>query len=477
MLHQLALILLLARAPAEPAQAVADPRVKPGARFVVPFPTLPQTLGSKASELHVFIPKKYDPRRKHPLFVWLNGGEGNPGINTGPVGEDHFVVISMPLYKVSGKGAVAVLDPDGELIWSCYRTMLAELERIVPNVHPEARVIGGFSNGANTTAVLLNQIKEFPDHFKGYLLWEGGNMLVPSKTLAGDSLFVLYGETSLGKQGESIASAATRAGADAEFSEMKGVGHDAPARFHPDIRSWIDRKVLYKELPDHMRVLQDSVKKGRWPDAVRLHGLVRGVLIDDARSEIKAAQEAFEKISAAGDEASRKLPGPEPSRATLEKWKKFVEDWQGFPCSGNPRDACEKWASGELKEILNQPDSSRGKALRKFADAWTGFQARSAALAALDEIGAGALEAILTGQKGAALVSQLQKFAREYDGTSSAARALAKLQEIRETQAAAILERIKAIPGAPDRKRAMQDFLQAFEGTRAATEARRLLQP
>ena len=46
-----------------------DPRVKPGQSFVVPFPGLPQTLGGKPSELHVYIPRKYDPARKHPLLL------------------------------------------------------------------------------------------------------------------------------------------------------------------------------------------------------------------------------------------------------------------------------------------------------------------------------------------------------------------------------------------------------------------------
>src|SRR5207247_6358841 len=125
------------------------------------------------------------------------------------------------------------------LIWSCYRTMLAELERIVPNVHADARVVAGFSNGANCQAVLLNRAKEFRDAFKGFVLWEGGNMLDAFKGLSGKSLFVLYGEKSLGKYGMPIAASASKAGADADFVEMKGVGHDAPASYNPQVRDWI----------------------------------------------------------------------------------------------------------------------------------------------------------------------------------------------------------------------------------------------
>jgi hypothetical protein len=398
----------------------ADPRVKPGARFVVPFPSLPKTLASANSELHVYIPTKYDPRKKHPLFVWLNGGVGNPGCNAGPVGNEHFVVASMPLYKVKEKGAVPVLDEDAELVWSCYKVMLAELERIVPNLHPENRVIGGFSNGANTTAALLNRSKEFPQRFKGYLLWEGGNFLSDVNNLGSDALFVVYGEKSLGKQGRPIVDAANQAGADADFLEMKGVGHASPPEFHPQIRDWVARKVLYKELPDLLRLLRDAVKKSRWPEAVRACVRAADLLFDDARPEARELQEAREKIAAAGEQAVAKLPGAEPTKSTLETWKKFALDWASFPCADKPREACERAAAVALADIPAQPESTRVRALRRFAEDWEGFAARSTAFAALDEIAAKSLDAILANEKGNGLRSKLTKLAADYAGTASA---------------------------------------------------------
>ena len=42
-------------------------------------------------------------------------------------------------------------------MWSLYKTMLAKLDQTVPNIDPAHRVLGGFSNGAHTTAGLIDQ--------------------------------------------------------------------------------------------------------------------------------------------------------------------------------------------------------------------------------------------------------------------------------------------------------------------------------
>src|SRR5262245_32810714 len=118
------LVLFLGLVVQDPAP---DPRVKPGEGFILPFPGLPQTLGKRPSELHVRFPRKYDPKKKFPMLLWINGGNGDPGVNP-IVGEDGWILVSLPLYKVNPASTPAVMNEDAALIWSCYRTMLAELE-------------------------------------------------------------------------------------------------------------------------------------------------------------------------------------------------------------------------------------------------------------------------------------------------------------------------------------------------------------
>jgi hypothetical protein len=467
-------VACLAAAPGATQQTGLDPRIKPGQSFVVPFPGLPKTLANAPSELHIYIPKKYDLSRKHPLFVWLNGGAGGPGIRTGPVGEDHFVVVSMPLYKVNPAAGLLLTAEDSGLIWSCHKQMLAEVERLVPNISPELRVIGGFSNGANCQAVLLNRVREFADAFKGFLLWEGGNMLDNFKVLSGKSLFVLYGQNSLGKYGAPIAASAQKAGADAEFFEMKGVGHDAPASFDPKVHDWIDRKVIYRDLPDAFRAMNASLGRSRWAEAVSLYNRVSAMLLDESREEFPKTQEAHQKLCLAAQDAAAKLPGSEPTKQTITLWKKFVSDWSPCPPTDKIRSACSAFGEAELKDVLLEAETGRARALRKFLDEWSGYAVRASAIAALEELAGKELGTLMEKHKGPALLGPLQKFTHDYTFTPSAQKALDRIQDIREDQASTLLAQIKQMSNAADRKRAAQDLIRNYDGTRAAIEAREI---
>lgn len=76
--------LLLAvpwRAPADGAA----PALTPGSSFTVQFPDMPPTLAEMQdpkgipATMAVSLPADYDPQRKHPLLVFLYGGNGGRG--------------------------------------------------------------------------------------------------------------------------------------------------------------------------------------------------------------------------------------------------------------------------------------------------------------------------------------------------------------------------------------------------------------
>ena len=68
---------------------VRNSDLKPGARLILKFPELPQSLyamqsGKEATtQLYVALPENYSPDRKYPLFVFLYGGHGGPGAGPG----------------------------------------------------------------------------------------------------------------------------------------------------------------------------------------------------------------------------------------------------------------------------------------------------------------------------------------------------------------------------------------------------------
>ena len=56
-----------------------DPRIKAGNEFTIEYPDMPKTLAYKGAKMWIHLPDDYDPKRLHPLFLWYNGGDGQPG--------------------------------------------------------------------------------------------------------------------------------------------------------------------------------------------------------------------------------------------------------------------------------------------------------------------------------------------------------------------------------------------------------------
>jgi hypothetical protein len=124
---------------AEPA-----PKLTPGSTSTITFPEMPPTFYDRytqkdvKAQMTVFLPRNYDPGRKYPLLVFLNGGDGgtgsNPGVARALSEEKDFVCVSVPLFKASDPKAprgYIMQDPDAKYMWPFFRTMLARLEALV----------------------------------------------------------------------------------------------------------------------------------------------------------------------------------------------------------------------------------------------------------------------------------------------------------------------------------------------------------
>lgn len=238
--------------------ATVPTRLQPGHSFTISFPDMPPTFAalldkSKTSHkppvMTVFLPRNYDPQRKHPLLMFLNGGDGgqggDPGVARALSEEMDFVCVNVPLFKKDIKDFI-VRDDDSRYSWPFYRTMLAKLEEVVPNIDPLHRVLGGFSNGAHMTQGLVDATDgEVARQFSAFFFVEGGGRMQRWDLLKGKPALIIYG-TGAGRdvarfreRTQARCDAALAAGVKATTHEMPQTGHNFPASEYPAVRTWL----------------------------------------------------------------------------------------------------------------------------------------------------------------------------------------------------------------------------------------------
>jgi hypothetical protein len=234
--------------------AILDPEIKPGSTFIVAFPEMPPTfydLYQKTdgkAQMTVFLPTNYDPGRKHPLLVFLNGGDGgtcsNPGVARGISAEKDFVCVSMPLFKATDPkgpdGDYVMRGPDAKYMWPFFRTMLDRLETLVPNIDPAHRVLGGFSNGAHAAQGLIDESdNEVARRFSAFLFIEGGGRLEHFELLKGKPYLMVSSNAKSQPRAQEICDAAKAAGAKATLLFVDVGAHDFPVAAYPAVREWL----------------------------------------------------------------------------------------------------------------------------------------------------------------------------------------------------------------------------------------------
>lgn len=226
-------------------------KLVPGSTVTVTFPDMPDTFHARSQEknvkaqMTVFLPTNYAPGRKHPLLIMLGGGDGgaggNPGVARALSGERDFVCASMPLFKAGDpKANYIMVDADGQYMWPFFKVMLAKLEEMVPNIDPEHRVLGGFSNGAHATAALLDESDgEVARWFCALLFVEGGGKLHRYDLLKGKPFLMVSSNAKSRPRAQQICDAAKAAGAKTSFL-CEDVGkHCFPESAYPAVQTWL----------------------------------------------------------------------------------------------------------------------------------------------------------------------------------------------------------------------------------------------
>ena len=245
-------------------------KLVPGGTLAVPFPETPATfyaLYNKKdvkAQMTVFLPRDYDPGKKHPLLVFLNGGDGgmgaNPGVARGVSAEKDFICMSVPLFKATDPkapgGEYIMRDPDARYMWPFVKTMLAQLEKLVPNIDAGRRILGGFSNGAHAAAGLIDQSHgEAARWFSAFFFVEGGGRLQHYELLRDKPFMMLYGSEKSHPRAQQVYESALAAGAKAAIHGMNNVGHAFPESEYPAVREWMrdPAAALPAEVPPKVR--------------------------------------------------------------------------------------------------------------------------------------------------------------------------------------------------------------------------------
>lgn len=253
-----------------------ETELKPGAVIRLSFPELPPTLVAQAKNepgvamLTARLPDNYSTNGSWPLFVFIAGGVGTKGDNVGPartiVGPRDYVVVAMPLFQRvfdtnEVAGGIGIGVDDFETLRSAYRTMLGKLIQTVPGIVAERSTLGGFSNGAHATGLLVAGRDEFTmEHFRQFVFVEGGVPFLASFGLGSSALhkcrmLVLRADQphftggkggqswnirpSLDKVIDGVGDMARARGLDWTEVVMRGRKHSFPPEFQEVVGEWV----------------------------------------------------------------------------------------------------------------------------------------------------------------------------------------------------------------------------------------------
>jgi hypothetical protein len=154
--------------------ALADTPLAPGQVIQLKFPELPPTLrtmhksGSPGpTSVSIRLPDNYTKDRSFPLCIFLHGGQGGLGSEVNLpmdiVGKTDYIVATFPLFKKEISpdeqwGGIGIDFLDLPVLSSTYKAILDRIRETVPNLDPNASILGGYSNGANALGVLLSAL-------------------------------------------------------------------------------------------------------------------------------------------------------------------------------------------------------------------------------------------------------------------------------------------------------------------------------
>jgi predicted esterase len=337
-----------------------DSRITAGNRFQVEFDEFPKTLVDTKSDIWIYIPTDYDPAKKHPLFLWLGEAKGHHQDRRNLVDGKNFICVSFPLYRKTGPVAEGVSaetvkrihlsEDDAELIWPIYKKMIAKVEELVPNIDPNIRLVGGFSNGAHCMTILLNGSNgEFHNYFNAYFFVEGGfpyKLKENKKYSNKNCMLAMYGEKSAKNNMMIMAKQAAKFGVDVEEVEMKEIGHAFPKDYMPKVTDWINRKVIFGYLTEKLEGVKKLIKQSKNAEALNQLDLLK-TEVQGHEVQTKQVEEVSLPLEEKAGKEVKGVLKEAASKGTTKKYKidlleKFIKKWPKTKAAAEAQKALEE---------------------------------------------------------------------------------------------------------------------------------------
>ena len=430
------------------------------------FPDLGQAEHGGGVRMGVYIPSDYEPGRSFPLMAWLWGGAGShlPRGAKRLVGNEGWVCVGLS-YRKADPGA-------WKTPWEIYKAMLDALEKTVPNIDPRMRVVSGFSSGGAAITHAIGQEGDwFCDYFYAFMPGGAGWPMGGLDKIKGRPMLIFMGDKDSRFSGyQRLDKAAKAAGVDVKFLIFKGVGHACPDRYIPEMREWIKRRVLMRDLDSHVATMRRALAAKKTGLAARSARAILSIA-EAGMSEYEEAKDALPALEASGREAAGKLL---EGRASASKMREFVRDWEGFDCAREVLAPCNAKGADELEGLTARGTPGR-TVLKRFLDTWEGFPVHREALAVYDGIASKALEQAAKTPSTSMRASRLERFIATWKIGSTVERARAMLSELREQEATEALAKIERLRGAASRAPKLRAFLSKYGGTSSSGKAREML--
>ncbi len=431
--------------------------LNPGEIFYIDFPDLGPSHHSEQTRAGIYLPTDYNPNRKFPLLVWFGGGPGNdsPGIAKEITNNRGFICVALPYKK----------NLNWKTPWSVYHTMLREVERAVPNIHPQQRACSGFSSGGAAICFSLSEKDPgFLSYFRGFMPGGAGWVMGNIPPLKNKLIYAYIGSEDTRVQGfDTIAPAFKTAGADVTYNKYNA-GHTLPKEIMPAMRKWLIDKMVLADLPPLMNTMRSSVAKKEFGQAYAMARQITEITEIDMleHNEAKAIMERMLPLGKELAEATLNAP--------LATQQRFALNWKGCSFAIPIEEKCKESAESQLKRILSMKPIS-AEYLKKYMIMWNGFPYANEGIVHYDQLAATAIEEIRIIPSKANKNFALQKFITTWDPAPTVNEARA----MRETMAKEELDSIRSIPAKGTMKGRLREFIGQYKDTNAEQDAITLL--